>query len=315
MDTTILEKIESAMSKGDTITFSILTELWEEVQKHYVSPKTLQNYMYEINRHIMPRFGERDVRLIKPYHIDWFVSQLVEEGCAPSSIQYYVGRLSQILEFGYINEFLDRNPALKARLPKITKMKPVILSDETILRIDTQADPLMMLYLYTGLRRGEGLALTWDDICFESAKINVTKSVSYLTNQGVIKSPKSEAGIRTVPIAEPNLYRMLYKLYSVRASDYVFPNSSGGLMSLTSFRTYWKNAIKSLGIKITSKQLRHTYITLLYEAGIDVKTAQIWAGHSTIQITLDIYTHLRQSHHKAQTSKLTAFFTDRQNTA
>lgn len=315
MDTAILKKFETALISGEIVTLSMLTELWKTVQGCYITQKTLQNYMYEINRHIIPRFGERDVRLIKPYHIDWFVSQLIAEGCAPSSIQYYVGRLSQILEFGYINEFLDRNPALKIRLPRISKNKPVILGDEAIRQIDALADPLMLLYLYTGLRRGEGLALTWDDICFESRKIHVTKSVSYLTNQGMIKPPKSEAGIRTVPIAEPNLHSLLYKLYCIRTSDYVFPNSRGGIMSLTSFRTYWKNIIKRLDLKITSKQLRHTYITLLYEAGVDVKTAQVWAGHSSIQITLDIYTHLRLSHHKAQTGKFTAFLTDRQKPA
>ncbi len=280
----------------------MLTDLWKASKGRFLSAKTLQNYVYEINRHILPYFGERDVRFIKPYHIEWFVSQLLEQDYALSSIRYYAGRVSQILEFGYINEFIDRNPASKIKLPKAAKVQKEIIGDEVIDQINKQANPLVMLYLYTGLRRGEGLALMWDGICFTSREIQVTKTVSYVKNQATIKPPKSEAGIRTVPLVEP-LHNLLYDLYCQRISKYAFPNHAGGMMSLTSFRTFWKNSVKDLGIKIKPHQLRHTYITMLYEAGIDVKTAQMWAGHSSVGITLEIYTHLRQSLRASQVGK------------
>ena len=164
-----------------------------------------------------------------------------------------------------------------------------------------------MIMLYAGLRIGEVLALEWTDIDLEARTITVSKARTLFKNQASVKSPKTKAGIRVVPIPE-----ILYDvLHSVRKKQgLVCPDINGKLMSLNAQKNAWNAFINHLNEcaggkkgsgprkpvmvidRITPHMLRHTYATMLFDAGVDVKSAQKFLGHSDIEVTLEVYTHL-----------------------
>jgi len=162
--------------------------------------------------------------------------------------------------------------------------------------------------LYAGLRQGEVLALNWEDIDFDNRVIHITKSREVLSNTPSIKKPKTKAGYRDVPIPD-----ILYDaLILVRKNKgLVCPDTKGRLMSGAAYKSAWNSFMNHLNViaggqkacgpkhphiqvldRITAHMLRHTYATILFDAGVDVKSAQKFLGHADIEVTLSIYTHL-----------------------
>ena len=164
-----------------------------------------------------------------------------------------------------------------------------------------------MIMLYAGLRIGEVLALEWSDIDFDKRTITVSKARATLKNQPYLKTPKTKAGIRVIPIPEV-LYEVLCS--TRKKKGLVCPDVNGNLMSGVAQTNAWRSYINHLNEcaggrrgsgrrkpvivieKITPHMLRHTYATMLFDAGVDVKSAQKFLGHSDIEVTLEIYTHL-----------------------
>lgn len=202
-----------------------------------------------------------------------------------------------------------------------------------------------MIMLYAGLRRGELIPLQWTDVDLENRTISVTKSVKIVNNQSVIKQGgKSKSATRIVYIPQI-LVDYLRKLPRT-TSLFVCPSADGVMLSERGYLRMWDSYYKELNYKfgdftnvmvtdrktkklkqyvkpenlydpkgvpivinkITAHMLRHTFITNMYLAGVDVLTAKEQAGHSDIQTTLNIYTHLDGIYKKKEISKLDQFY-------
>ena len=167
---------------------------------------------------------------------------------------------------------------------------------------------------FTGLRRGELLALRWEDIDFENHVINVSQAVSFPGNQPKVKTPKTQAGNRKVALLAI-LENELKKIPVQSQKGYVF----GGEKPLTAsqIRVRWLEWCKSVGfvepvvkryraknnrvytktkwkLLVTPHQFRHEYASMLEDAGISEFDAKSQLGHSSIVVTKDVYTHLRE---------------------
>ena len=174
---------------------------------------------------------------------------------------------------------------------------------------------LSFLCLYAGLRREEALGLRWENVHLDAATpyLDVRTYCSWQgKNQAVVSAGlKSAAAKRSVPIPPP-LFECLSAMRADSKSEFVVCNQSGGAVSATGFRRMWEavkrrtvregyalgdtirnhDVVVSLDFHVTPHQLRHTYITELIQASADIKTVQYLAGHATVQLTLNIYTHL-----------------------
>ena len=169
-----------------------------------------------------------------------------------------------------------------------------------------------MIMMYSGLRRGELIPLTWNDIDLKKKTIRVNKSVELFNGKPELKSgAKSVAGARTI-----NIPKKLVDYLKAQPRDnlLVCPSASGTMMSGAAWRALWKSYIKELNLiygknikttkskyahaapqtipPITAHWLRHTFATLLYLSGVDVLTAKDQLGHADVKTTLNIYTHL-----------------------
>lgn len=207
-----------------------------------------------------------------------------------------------------------------------------------------RAQTVAMIMLYAGLRKGEVAPLQWTDIDLEAGTISVTKSMSRRGNNWELKrGAKTKAGVRTVYI--PRI--LTDYLRSVDRSGFlVCPDSTGKMFSLSGFDKMWDSYLAELNFQygdfsscmvtgrngklelfkkpksrfapvkipfvipnITPHWLRHTFITNMYLAGIDILTAKEQAGHADIKTTMEIYTHLDSTHKRKQIDKLDEFLT------
>lgn len=159
-----------------------------------------------------------------------------------------------------------------------------------------------MLMLFAGLRRGEALALRWEDIDPEAGLIHVRHGVHFEHAQPVFGSPKTKAAVRDVPILPP-----LKPLLAVPGEGWVLKDQDGKQPDANRFATDWERYLRQTGLSIRCHDLRHTFVTMLYDAGVDVKTTQTWVGHTSPAITMAIYTHLSQETQSASLDRTAAF--------
>ena len=183
-----------------------------------------------------------------------------------------------------------------------------------------------MLMLYAGLRRGEALAFNIDrDVDFDAGIIHVREAVYFVANQPGLKSTKTNAGVRDIPLFDP-LRNALEGKHGLACK-----NSSNGIMSEAAFRSKWssyKTAMETKlngchlrwygrtkehkamlekgealpewrSITIRTHDFRHSFCSMLYNAGVDIKTAMKWMGHADEKMIIKIYAHLSEQKEKA----------------
>jgi integrase len=191
------------------------------------------------------------------------------------------------------------------------------------MEFEHRAKPSAMLMMLYGLRRGEATALQWNDIDFVNNKISVTKSYNFKDKD--FKAPKNgKARVVSVPQILIDYLKTL-----PRTSFFVLTNAKGKMMTDDSWRRLYNSYMHDMNLQygfgenapnkfsptkipmvinpFTPHELRHTFCTIMYEAGLDALTAKEQMGHADIQTTLSIYTHLSKQHKENDMKKLDAF--------
>lgn len=270
-----------------------------------------------------------------------------EKPMAKKTLKEVKQTAAQILKLAIDNRVIDYNCAMAVKIPSDTKQETKqALTDEQrgwIEETPHRAQTAAMIMLYSGLRRGELIPLLWSDIDLKNGTISVNKSVEFIGGKPNIKrGGKTDAAVRTVYIPK-KLVEYLRPLQNAPLA-LVCPSAKGRLMSDTAWKRLWDSYIAELNFRygdfehnvawadshngkrpasrfspekipiliprFTAHSLRHTYITMLYKAGVDVLTAKEQAGHADIQTTLNIYTHLDAEFKQKTISKLDEFLGD-----
>jgi len=275
---------------------TVLNEWWNQ-HEPTLALNTLRGYRPAVAR-AKSAFGEKPIREIRPIDIARYLSRFCSEYHA-SAKTAHTQRDILCMSFRYAVSagYIDTNPASEIEVPKnLPKSRREIASDEDIKTVKASTGLPFGMYaymlLYTGMRRSELTALTWEDIDMANRTITVNKSVTQNGNDPVLKLPKTEAGIRVLPILD-KLYEKL-----TPGTGLVFPNPDGKLMNYGQVEGSWRHYCRSAGISCTPHQLRHAYATMLFEADVPESDAQELLGHANIQTTKDVYTHIRESHAK-----------------
>ena len=282
---------------GDKTTLKDWTLQWLETYKKPLAYNTYKMYERCVKGHILTApFADKKIIDITLAEVQAYLNSKLS---TPRAAQIIRMTLKQIFDAAVDNNLTLRNPAARVKLP-VHKSAPKRTLTDTEARAITAADltPMQKLFIdfgrYAGLRRGEILALTRGDIDLKKNVIRVNKTLILKSKgESVVKhSPKTAAGFREVPLLAP--IRTTLKDY--KYDLYLFHDKDGRLLNKNAFRKMWKGIINALNLpqcSLTPHILRHTYATNLYYAGIDIKTAQSYLGHSDIKTTLDIYTHLQ----------------------
>lgn len=271
--------------------FSDVADAWDTEHREAVTYSGHQAYSVAY-RSAVSHFGDMPIKDITAKDIDLYIKRIAAQGYAKRTVQIHLTLFNLIFKYAMLRGECEYNPASVVSIPrglKTTKRELPTSADIDIIKnsIDAPFGLFAYFILYTGLRRGEALALTYDDIDFDKKLIKVSRSLSWPVNAPVIKEPKTEAGNRTVILLDVLADKL------PRGKGYVFGGEKP--MTQSTFVRAWERYVKATGITFTPHQLRHLYATILYEANIDEKLAQELMGHSSITVTRAVYTHIRRS--------------------
>lgn len=264
------------------------------VQK--VKPNTAQNTRIYLDKHIYPLLGDK--RLDEITHDD---VQIVFNGMkdkARSTVEKVRITLNQILKNALEDGHVQQNVMDSSRYvisKKVQEREPLNVFEvqDIIAHLDMLEERdrvLIALATYTGMRRGEMLALTWDDVDFEKHVIHVRHSVSFRNNRPVVGGTKSKAGVRITPM-NPTLESILKTCTDKQG--YVIKNTRTPDTPMTekTYQRTWERIGKTINLHgATAHIFRHTFATMM-EPHTDIKTLQSIMGHADIQTTMNRYTH------------------------
>lgn len=277
-------------------TFAKIADEWWDEKVERITEGTKRGYSAAYKRAVA-EFGEDHIKDIKPRDIDVYLRSLARKGYTTKSIKNDKLVLNLIFDKAVVEGDIEFNPCTSITVPRgkpSTPRNAATSEDEDIIRASADLWLFPFLALYTGMRKGECLALQWGDIDFEKNRIRVSKSVEHIGSKPHIKSTKTESGQRSIALLSP-LREQLLKHPRRRKSDYVLSENDGrSALSAKQYNRLWRSFREQTGIECTAHQLRHSFATICFEAGLPDKTVQYMLGHANISTTQDIYTDVRE---------------------
>lgn len=305
-------------------TFEELAFLWLENYKTTVKPSTFENVKSKIGKMTEEHFKEMKLKQVTVTYCQKIAIEL-----SKTYVLYghYLSVINRIFKYAVLMDIINSNPFDKIIKPKSkqTKRKGNFLTKEELkefLKLAQTATlsyffPLVHLMSYTGLRQGEAIALKWSDIDFENKKITVDKTAARIKEKQTLQTPKTKNSKRVISI-DPTTLSILkswkkdqIKIYFRNGKhfegddNFIFTNQRADWVHIHNFIPYFKRFVTDHKLKpITPHGLRHTHASLLFSAGVEPKNISDRLGHSTVQITLDLYTHITEEQRSDTVEKL-----------
>jgi integrase len=305
-------------------TFKEVADLWLESYETTVKPTTYQNTKNYLNAIIEHHFKDIRIESVSVAMMQKIVIDLSKKYVA------YLSQLSiinRVFKYAVHLDIIQTNPVDRIIRPKQQKSRKekIALTKEELKQFLTLAkkDARPVLYTawhtlaYTGLRRGELLGLEWSDIDFENKTISINKTLVTVNGSLYTQSPKTKRSTRTISLDDATIQVLKnWKLEQkkqffkngVKSKDIVITNIKGSYLDFAYFREELKKFLSTHNLKRFSvHSLRHTHASLLFEAGIEPKTISDRLGHSNIQTTLNMYTHLNDKQRSDVADRLLKF--------
>lgn len=298
-------------------------DIWlNKYTKFAVKLRTYERYKYIIEKHIIPKLGEFDLDDLSAVTLqDYVLSELESgnlissKGLANNSVIGIVNVLKSALKLAKSLEISALDNSNKIKLPMATE-KPVTAFEkweqeklEKYCLSSNKTNYLgIIICLYTGIRLGELLALTWNDIDFKSGIMTISKTAYRIKQNGksqvVIDKPKTKNSSRLIPLPK-QLLEILKREKRISKSDFVLSTRTGGIVGTRAYQKTYERILKKLDIPYKNfHSLRHTFATRAIEMGMDVKTLSEILGHKNPVITLQRYTHSMLSYKTEMMNKM-----------
>lgn len=298
--------------------YSEWLNIWLE---NYVKPthkiRTFDLYKQTVEKKIAPYLGDYDMDELAPITIQQYVTEMIEngnsrtgKGLSSNSVNGIISVIQSSLQTAYRLGLTATYSGDKLQRPKSSEKRVECFTaaeqnklEEAVMASKKQKHLGIIICLYTGLRIGELLALTWDDVDFKKGEINVSKSCYCGKHGRVVDSAKTEHSKRVIPLCEP-IIKILRKMKKESDSECVI-SSNGKPITTRSYQRSFENVQKKLHIPHRGfHALRHTFATRALECGMDVKTLSEIMGHKNSTVTLNRYAHSLTEHKKAMINKL-----------
>ncbi|MBM3926689.1 MAG: site-specific integrase [SAR202 cluster bacterium] len=283
---------------------------WLDNAKNKVRPKTYVDYETTVRHHIVPVLGQIRIARLTPEDIDKAWATLLREGVSASVVQHAHLRLSKALNDAMRRNLIFRNPCQAVSPPRPERRElraPDANEVHRLLEISKETEYYEAIYtaFFTGLRRGELLALKWMDIDLDMATLYVNRSVYRAKGgQSIYQDPKTAKGRRLVSLTPSNVLILrsllerqkadgLLQGHAVNEASLVFSYRDGRPILPRGISGAFTKAMRRAGLKgYRLHDARHAHASLMLKQGVHPKIVQERLGHSRIEVTLDVYSHL-----------------------
>lgn len=333
--------------KGDNVTLNEWFDTWLNVhKKRTIKESTQVRYHDMYERYIKPSLGKRRIGDLTPLVVEKLLQGMADDDYSTKTIKDVYNIINAMVKYAVHNRLISFNVCAGVETPKTKKKEIRVLTlgeQQELLKYaeDRLHRNLIHVALGTGMRAGEMLGLTWDDIDFRKKEIHITKTLVYIKDMETKKykflyqTPKTKNSIRTIPMLD-SVYHALKKQkvqcmeMRMRAEEWqplegfenlAFVGRNGKPMSNHTFQKSLNDIVKKINAEreavaeenkttfemmehIHPHALRHTFATRCFEAGMEAKSVQMFLGHFSISITLDLYTHVTDDKQRQELNKL-----------
>lgn len=302
-------------------------DIWLKEYAGDIKPKTLISYEWHIKNHLKPALGSVKLTALAPHIIQTFYNglQTGEHALSPKTIKNLHGVLHRALSQAVEIRYLNYNPAGACRLPRIVKAEIKPLEENNIIRLldaikGHQYETLYLVAVFTGMRQGEILGLSWDCINFQNGTIFIYRQLQKV--KGVYGFETLKNGKTRTITPAPSVMEALKKLqrtqlkwqltagtaWQNKDDQLVFTNQLGCHLTHITVYNNFKRIMKSLGLPETRfHDLRHTYAVAALQSGDGVKVVQENLGHYAAAFTLDVYGHVTERAKKESAEHMERF--------
>lgn len=292
-------QLNEDLGLGENVKIPSVKELLQEVmldKEKRLKHKTLLAYRISCNSKIIPYFGDKLITNIKPIDIKKFQDSMIDNGLGVGSVNIARVLLKDVFEIAILKELVTSNMVKMVSVPK-TKRKKKEQLPFTLEEIDTilenapeELRNFLGILFFTGMRSGELLALTWEDIDFSTDTISISKTVA----EGYINSAKTASSERDIEMLDKaKEYFKKQQFITGLQGSYLFLNYKKTHYTNNAwFYTNFKKLLEKCGINQRSlHNTRHTFASLMLNNGIDPLWVSRTLGHNNLHVTLKIYTH------------------------
>ncbi len=253
---------------------------WLELNSIHIELRTKNDYNYLINSHIIPNIGYMKITNISKNDIMELMKKMEN---IPTTAKKTLQLIKRILNEAIDNDIINKNVASNIKPPRLVKKEKIPLSkdlDDKLLTSNNKYALFFILMRYTGMRKEEIVPITINDIDLTNKTITINKAVTFIHNQPVLKSTKNKKS-RVVPILDI-IYDKVEFLYNTAIKEkrklLFVKESDKKMLTDSAIKRHLESLLYDLdntrNIKFTCHQLRHSYCTMLYYAGIKIKEAQ-----------------------------------------
>lgn len=286
-------------------------KIWmEEYKKNQIKMGTYTSYQKYYDCAIKERLGNKFIADIRSEHIQKLYNDLVKDGYALSSIKVVSAVLNGCMQQAMRNGLIERNPIKLAELPrqKEKKGRQAMTKEQQALFMEYAKESYLYNFfavmLRTGMRSGEMRGLKYTDIDKKKKVIHVQRTLKYIEGKGYLEdTPKTRTSTRDIPLtaALQGLLEDQRKYWGFkveRLDRYLFCNENGDPLSRERVQREIERIIKQIRAaghdfsRITPHVFRHTFATRAIEAGMQPQVLKTILGHSSLAMTMDLYSHV-----------------------
>ena len=319
------DSINSAEPKQPkaSMTFGAWLDHWYRSDcKPTISPKTQTDYENRIYQHIIPEIGQIPLVKLTSGDLQQFYIRLKQGGRLLQPERYGPGLSDRMVKTCHVTcctaldkavsqGLLLKNPAAACKAPATHPKEMQVLTQEEMQRLLIQAKEndcyeLLLLELTTGLRRGELLALQWDDLDFQTGELYIQRQVQRIRGELTVTQPKTRSSSRSIILPTPIL-DILKSCRQHTGSRWMFPSprKEDSPRDPAAVRKKLSTILERAGCKhVRFHDLRHTFATNALEHGMDVKTLSAIIGHVSSATTLNVYAHVTDGMRQSAAAKI-----------
>lgn len=303
-------------------------EIWKKEYLGSVKPLTVKDYYNQIDNHIKPAMGAVRLDSLETHMIQRFYNTLTDKAgkpLSPKTVKNIHGVLHKALQQAIANGYISQNPAAACILPKIQKpeIKPLEPDEIALFLKEANKDSYSNLFtvaIFTGMRQGELLGLSWENVDFKNGVIYVKQQLQCKDGEYFFCTPKSGKGRTIAPasVVMDALHQQWrdQRIASMEAGEawsnpnnLVFTDPLGKNLVRRTVVKHFKSVAQRVGIpEARFHDLRHSFAVTSLQAGDDIKTVQANLGHATAAFTLDVYGHVSEKMRRDSATRMQLFY-------